>query len=238
MTGQRRGNIATRERTRPADLPAAELTNAGLSPVRCQAGGRARRAPPAAPGPGTGSDTSIDISSGTGTDEGTAMRYQVRQKMFSIGDDFWITDDQGNRVFLVDGKAMSLRERLEIKDSDGEVRATVRKRLLSVRDTMEVERDGEVVATVAKALFSPLRHRSTIDLADGRQLEAAGNLVGMEFDITFGGRVLARISRAWFRVRDTYGVEVAPGEDDALLLAVAVCLDRIHHDEEEERRRF
>ncbi len=164
------------------------------------------------------------------------MRYLVRQQMFSIGDDFWITDEQENRVFLVDGKAMRLRETLELKDGSGAVVATVRKKLLAMRDTMQIERDGVVVATVAKAMFSPLRHKSVIDLADGRQWEAVGNLVGMEFSIESGGQVIARISRSWFRLRDTYGVEVAPGEDDALLLAVAVCLDRIHHDEETRRR--
>ncbi len=48
--------------------------------------------------------------------------------------------------------------------------------------------------------------------------------------------MVARISRAWFRPRDTYGVEVADGVDDALVLAAAVCLDRIHHEEEEDHR--
>lgn len=62
---------------------------------------------------------------------------------------------------------------------------------------------------------------------------ASGNLIDMEFTISDGSRTVARISRAWFRLRDTYGVETAPGEDDALLLAAAVCLDRIHHDEQQ-----
>lgn len=163
------------------------------------------------------------------------MRYMVRQKLFSIGDDFWVTDEQGDQVFLVDGKALRLRETLELKDRSGAVVATVRKKLLAVRDTMQIERGGQVIATVRKAVFSPLRHRSTIDLADGSQLEAVGNLFDKEFEILAGGQPLARVSRAWFRLRDTYGVEVAPGQDDALFLAIAVCLDRIHHDEQERR---
>lgn len=161
------------------------------------------------------------------------MRYQVREKMFSIGDDFWITDEQGNQVFLVDGKAMRLTETFELKDSAGAVVATVRKKIFAMRDTMQVERDGTVVATVTKAMFSPLRHRSTVDLADGTQWEASGDLMGMDYTIAAGGRTVAQVSRAWFRLRDTYGVEVGPGEDDALILAVAVCLDRIHHDEQQ-----
>jgi uncharacterized protein YxjI len=165
------------------------------------------------------------------------VRYMVRQRMFSIGDDFWITDEHGNRVFLVDGKALSIRQTLEIKDASGAVAASVHKKLLALTDTMEIERDGTVIGTVRRELFSPLHHRSAIDLADGRTLEAVGNLTGREYDIRDGGHTLARVSRAWFTIRDTYGVDVAPGEDDALLLAVAVCLDRIHHEEDERRGR-
>jgi uncharacterized protein YxjI len=153
--------------------------------------------------------------------------------MFSIGSDFWVTDEQGGQVFLVDGKAMSLRETLELKDLSGAVVATVHKKLLAMRDTMQVERGGQVVATVTKAMFSPLRHRSEIELADGSRWEASGNLVGLEYTIDGGDRTVAQVSRSWFQLRDSYGVEVGPGEDDALIIAVAVCLDRIHHDEQE-----
>ena len=163
-------------------------------------------------------------------------RYAVREKIFSIGDDFWITDADGNRVFLVDGKAMRLRQTFELKDSSGAVVATVHKKLIAIRETMEIEHDGQVVATVRKALISPLHHRSVIDLADGSQLEAVGNILDKEFDIQAGGQPIAHISRSWFRIRDTYGVDIAPGENDALLLAIAVCLDRIHHDDEERDR--
>jgi uncharacterized protein YxjI len=152
--------------------------------------------------------------------------------MFSIGDDFWVTDEQKDRVFLVDGKAMTLRETLELKDTSGAVAATVRKKMFAMRDTMQVERADDVIATVTKAMFSPLRHRSGIDLADGSRWEASGDLIGLDYTIEASDRTVARVSRSWFRVRDTYGVETGPGEDDALILAVAVCLDRIHRDEE------
>jgi uncharacterized protein YxjI len=165
------------------------------------------------------------------------MRYLVRERIFSIGDDFWITDEQDNRIFLVDGKALRLRETFELKDASGTILATVKKKLIALRDTMEIEHDGAIVATVRKAMISPLHHRSVIDLADGSQLEAVGNILDKEFDILAGGQPIAHVSRSWFRLRDTYGVDVAPGENDALVLAIAVCLDRIHHDEEEEARR-
>ena len=160
-------------------------------------------------------------------------RYAVREKIFSIGDDFWITDGHGDRVFLVDGKALSLRNRFELKDASGQILTTVHKKLIAIRDTMEIEHDGQVVATVRKALISPLHHRSMIDLADGSQWEAVGNILDKEFDILGNDQPIAHISRSWFRIRDTYGVDIAPGQNDALILSIAVCLDRIHHDQEE-----
>jgi uncharacterized protein YxjI len=116
------------------------------------------------------------------------------------------------------------------------VLATIRKKLLAFTDTLEIEHDGAVVATVHKAVISPLHHRAIIDI-DGRgRLEAVGNIVDHDFEIRDGRQVVAQVSRSWFRIRDTYGVDVAPGENDALFVAIAICLDRIHHEEEERRR--
>ena len=123
-------------------------------------------------------------------------RYAVQEKIFSIGDDFWITDDRGDRVFLVDGKALRLRQTFELKDPSGQVLATVRKKLIAVRDTVEIEHDGQVVATVRRVLISPLHHRSVVDLADGGQLEAVGNILDKEFDILADGQPIAHISRS------------------------------------------
>ena len=163
------------------------------------------------------------------------MRYQVKEKFFSIGTDFWVTDERDNKAFLVDGKVMHIRQTLELKDPSGAVVATIRKKLVAIRETMEIERDGAPSATVHKVLVSPLHHRYVVDIDGGGQLEAVGNIVDKEFQIQYGGEVVAQVSRAWFRIRDTYGVDVAPGQDDVLMIAVAVCIDRIHYDEEQRR---
>jgi uncharacterized protein YxjI len=165
------------------------------------------------------------------------MRYMVRERIFSIGTDFWIEDEAGNRAFLVDGKALSLRETFELKDAEGNLRARIHKRLLAMRDTMDIEDGRGVVATVRPAFFSPVRHRYLVDLAGGEQLEATGNFVDKDWTLSAGdGRAIGQISRQWFRIRDTYGVEVAPGADDALIIAIAVCIDRIHEDEVRKQR--
>ena len=112
-------------------------------------------------------------------------QYQMCEKMFSIGEDFWIENQAGERAFKVDGNALRLRDTLILRDPSGNELFKGQKKALHVRDTMEIECDGDHVAEVSKG---------------------------------------------WFRVRDTYGVEIAPGQDDALILAVAVCIDQTSHD--------
>ncbi len=155
------------------------------------------------------------------------MRYLVRERLFSISDDSWVTDEQGGKVFFVDGKALSLRGTFELKDASGAILATIHKKFLTLSDAMEIEQDGAVAATVRRQVLSLLHHRATIDIPGRGRLEATGNIIDKDFEIREGHRVVAQISRAWSRLRDTYGVDVAPGENDALVICIAICLDRI-----------
>jgi uncharacterized protein YxjI len=165
------------------------------------------------------------------------MRYLIQERIFSFTADFWIEDEAGNRVFYVDGRALSLRETFELRDANGDLRALIHKKLLALRETMKIEDARGVLATVKPALFSPFKHRYEIELADGSRLEAVGDFRDKDWQIAAGdGQVVGRISRQWFRIRDTYGVEVAPGVDDALIIAIAVCIDRLHEDEERKHR--
>jgi uncharacterized protein YxjI len=161
---------------------------------------------------------------------GDARRYQMREKMLSIGDDFWIEDGEGERVFRVDGKALRLRKTFHLEDLEGRSLCTIQKKVMHIRDTMEIEGpDGERMAKVHKALISPLRDRWDIDVEDGPGFEAQGNIVDHEYDIETDGRKVAQVSKRWFRVRDTYGVEMAPDQDPVLLLAVTVAIDDMAH---------
>lgn len=164
------------------------------------------------------------------------MRYLVQEKIFSVKADFWIEDERGNRVFFVDGKALSLRETFELRDASGNLLTVIRKKLFAMRDTMEIEDGSGVLATVRPAFISPVRHRYLIDLTDGSRLEAVGEFRDKEWRLAAeDGQIAGQVSRRWFRIRDTYGVEVAPGADDALIISAAVCIDRIHEDQERAR---
>lgn len=157
---------------------------------------------------------------------GSAQQYVLRQRLVSFGDDFWIEDANGERVLRVDGKALRLRKTLDLEDPQGSRLCRIQTRVLHLRDTMAVEGpDGATMATVHKALITPLRERWKVDVAEGTDLEVQGNVLDHEYDIEADGRKVAEVSKRWFRFRDTYGVQVAPGADTVLVLAVAVALD-------------
>jgi uncharacterized protein YxjI len=161
---------------------------------------------------------------------GGNTRYQMREKMLSIGDDFWVENEQGQRIFRVDGKVLRLRETLILEDAHGHHLLKVQKKLLHVKDTMEIEdADGHRVAVVKKALITPMRERFTVEVAGGPELEVQGNIVNHEYEISHGRDKIAEVSKKWFRVRDSYGIEVQPGQNDALIIAITVCVDHMRH---------
>jgi uncharacterized protein YxjI len=154
-------------------------------------------------------------------------KYRMREKMFAIGDDFWIENEQGERAFKVNGKALRIRDTLALEDPSGNELFTVQEKKLHIRDTMEVERGGHTVATVKKALITPLRERFSVEVEGGEDMEAKGNIVDHEYKIERGGDKVAEVSKRWFRIRDTYGIEIESGQDEALILAVTVCIDQM-----------
>jgi uncharacterized protein YxjI len=149
------------------------------------------------------------------------MRYLVQERILSFGGNFSVTNEQGNQIYFISGQTLQLRQTFELQDKSGAILASIRKERLTSRDTMDIERDGAVIATVQPAVFSPVHHRSVINLAGGGELEAIGNFVKREFEIRSGDAVLAKISRSLFQLKDRYAVDVSPGQDDALMLAIA-----------------
>jgi uncharacterized protein YxjI len=161
-------------------------------------------------------------------DPEAATRYRMRQRLLSIGDDYWIEHEDGSHAFRVDGKALRLRQTFVLEDTTGREVAKLQERKLTVRDKMEIEREGERLATVKKALVG-IRDRFAIDVEAGADLDAKGNLVDHEYAILRDGDTVATVSKQWFAIRDTYGVAIAPGEDHALVLAITVCIDAMSH---------
>ncbi|HEY6421909.1 MAG TPA: LURP-one-related family protein [Pseudonocardiaceae bacterium] len=159
------------------------------------------------------------------------VHYKMRQRLVSIGDDFWIETDDEQRAYKVDGKALRLRKTLIFEDAEGNMLAKIQERVARVRDSMEVEdANGNRLAMVKKALITPLRDRWTIKIADGPDLDVQGNIVDHEYTFSDGRTPVATVSKKWFRVADTYGVEIAPDQNPVVVLAATVALDMMAHE--------
>jgi uncharacterized protein YxjI len=151
--------------------------------------------------------------------------YIIREKIFRLAEDSDITDETGRLVLHVDGKIMSLHNRLILSDPAGREVAQVSRRLVALRPTYEISIDGQPAAEVRKHLFAPFREQFTIGVPGGRDMELAGDLFGHEFTIERDGQAVATISKRWLSLTDSYTVEIIPGENDLLVLTSVLALD-------------
>ena len=155
--------------------------------------------------------------------------YQMKQQLFAIGDDFWIENGAGQRVFKVDGKALRLRKTLILETPAGQELFKIQEKMLHVRDTMEIEGPNGRVATVKKHLITPLKERYDVNFDAGGDWKVVGNIVDHEYKIENDAGHIAEVGKKWFRIRDTYGIQISPGQDDAFVLAVAIVVDSMAH---------
>ncbi len=157
------------------------------------------------------------------------MRYVMKQKLFSWGDDFTIKNEAGEDVYFVDGRAFSIGNKLSFQDMQRNELAFIRQKLLTWGPTYEITRNGELAAVVKKHLFTLFRCKFTVDVPGPDDLEAQGNFLDLEYTFTRAGQTVAEVSKRWFSWTDTYGVEVPESEDAVLILASTVVIDMVCH---------
>jgi uncharacterized protein YxjI len=153
--------------------------------------------------------------------------YQLRRQLLAIGEDFWIQNAQGENVYKLDGKVLTLTQTFALEDAAGTELARMKAEMLTLRRTMDIERGGQVVATVRKAFINILGQSFTVDIAGDGELHAQGDVLNHEFEIKSGDAVVATISKQWFASEFMYGIAIAPGQDDVLLLCAAIAVDEM-----------
>ncbi|MBK1884555.1 LURP-one-related family protein [Luteolibacter pohnpeiensis] len=161
------------------------------------------------------------------------MRYILKQKLWSFGDDFIIRDDQENDCYRVDGKAFSFGDHLTFEDMAGRELAAIRERLFTWGKTYEIIRPGQPVTTVEKEMFTFFSCKFSVDGPGDLDYVAEGDFMDHEYKFKRHGRTVAIITKRWFSWSDHYGIEIADGEDVVSLLATAVVIDLICHDNDD-----
>ncbi|MGA5301002.1 LURP-one-related/scramblase family protein [Nucisporomicrobium flavum] len=164
--------------------------------------------------------------------------FVIRERFFAFGDDFDVLDEHGTKLFHVDGKVFSARDRVVIEDPAGVEVASVHRHLVALRPTYEIRIGGEKAAEVRKKLFTPFRDRFTIDVPGPDDLTMKGDLLDHEYVIERGGRDVAAVSKRWLTIRDTYAVQVSAGEDALLIIAAVLALDlALEREEKKEEKK-
>jgi len=124
-----------------------------------------------------------------------------------------------------------VRDTLNFRDMQGNDLCKIQQKVARIKDTMQIDGPGgEKLAVVKKAIITPVRDRWTVKIGDGPDLDVQGNILDHEYKITEGRTKVAEVSKKWFRLRDSYGVEVAPGQNDVVILAVTVVVDMMAHE--------
>jgi uncharacterized protein YxjI len=157
--------------------------------------------------------------------------YQLRRQMISIGEDFWIANARGENVYKLDGKVLTLTQTFALQDASGNELARMHAEMLTLRRTMDIERGGQVVAVVKKAFINILGQSFTVDIAGDGELQAHGDILNHEFQIAGAGGVVATVSRQWFIGDLVYGIAIAPGQDEVLMLCIAIAIDEMSEDD-------
>ena len=156
------------------------------------------------------------------------MRYVMKQKMFAVRDQIAIRNEKDEDVFLVNGKLFSIGKKLSFQDAQGNEVLFIKQKVPSLTPTYEIFKNGQPVASVKKEMLK-LKPTFAIKVDGGKDMTAQGSLTDHEYSMTRDGAEVAHISRKWFSVADTYGVDVQEGEDPALILACTVAIDMSHH---------
>jgi len=156
--------------------------------------------------------------------------YRIREAFWSWGNDFSITDKDGNAVYRVDGAAFSWGDNLSLQDLQGNELAQIKQRLLSFKPVYELRVGGQLFAQVVKE-WSWFNKQFTLDVPGPNDYTIDGSFWQHEFTFKRSGRRVATVSKNYWGWTDSYGVEIADGQDDVAILCACIVIDQVLHDD-------
>jgi uncharacterized protein YxjI len=158
------------------------------------------------------------------------MRYLMKQKIFSLADRYAIRNEADQVLYYVEGQLFTIGHKLSFQDASGNELLFLRQKVFSAGARYEIFRGEEHVASIHKELFTFFHCTFDIHVDAQGDLVAEGNLSDHEYTISRAGAPVAQISKQWFTLADTYGVETDDREDQVLLLATTVVIDLCCHE--------
>lgn len=156
------------------------------------------------------------------------MRYKIKQKIFSFGDNFTIKDERDEDQFIVRGKVFSIGDKLKIEDMTGNELVYIEQKVFRLLPEYNIYSSGKHLATVKKE-FTFLKPKFYINSVMGHY-KIDGDFLGHDFQILKDGKLVASVNKKWFSFSDTYMVEIDDEEDQAFMMALVIVIDQVIHD--------
>lgn len=154
----------------------------------------------------------------------------------TFGDDFSIRNESGKDVYYVDGRAFTFGADLSVYNMDREEEARIKQKLFTIRPTFYIYCDNEHVATVSKALFT-IRPQFVVETVAGEKIRVIGNFIFYDYVFYRGSLAVAEVSKRIISITDSYGVQIAEGEDDLLILCAAIVVDMSLHGKNRKKKK-
>lgn len=150
-------------------------------------------------------------------------RLIIDQKLLSIREKFFVKDEMGNDLYEVTGSLFEIPKSFSIRNRSGVELAKVWKKPISFLPKFFLEIGGTQVAVIQKE-FTFFKSRYHIE---GQGIEIHGNLWDMNFEIFKNGHLSGRVDKEWFKIRDTYAIEIADERDELLTLGIVLAIDYV-----------
>lgn len=158
------------------------------------------------------------------------MRYVIREKFWSWGDDFYVYDENQQPIYQIKGKVFSWGDQLSFRDMQGNELAYIKQRLISFMPCYEIHHEGQLFAEMHKK-FTWFNQKFTLDVPGPNDYTIDGSFWQHDYQFKRKGRTVADVSKSFWTWNDTYGIETVNEEDDVTILCACIVIDQILHDE-------
>lgn len=166
------------------------------------------------------------------------MKFHIKERAWTIREEFIVRDQGGQPVFKVKGKFFHIGDNLRILDveSHDEV-AHIKQKVLALTPHYEIYQNGAHWASLHEKLLHLFGERFKIKLENGEVLHIDGNIWNWDFTVSNErGDLLAEISKRISLFRDSYAVDIAQGVDVPLMIALAIAIEMIREHQAEKER--
>lgn len=155
--------------------------------------------------------------------------FYIKQKIFTLRDRYYVYDEQEQPVYEVTGKFFSIGDELTISDLNGNPLFRIKQRVMSLFGAYDVYQNDILCATIKRraTFFKP---KLDVESNNGN-FEIHGDFWDYDFSITKDGHIIGTIEKAWFTFGDSYKLTVSHEGNETFFIAMVIAIDNCLHNE-------